>query len=120
MRSILSFTFIVAVCLNSLVVSAQTVPVRKFELSIDNIMRGPELVGYEPTAVRWSPDSQKVYFRWKRAGEPLKAEASTYVVNADGTGLRKLSDQEVKQIPPGGGDLSADKKSSVFADAGDL
>ena len=27
---------------------------KRFELTIDNIMRGPGLVGYEQTAVRWS------------------------------------------------------------------
>ena len=39
----------------------------KFELTIDNIMRGPGLVGNEPRAVHWSPDSQRIYFQWKEA-----------------------------------------------------
>ncbi len=120
MRSILSFIFIVAFCLNPAVLSAQTVPVKKFEMTIDNIMRGPGLVGYEPTSVRWSPDSQKIYFRWKKADEPLKAELATYVVNADGTGLKKLSEDEVKLLPPIGGDVSDDKKTVVYADSGDI
>src|SRR5687768_3260780 len=42
----------------------------KFELTIDNIMRGPGLVGNEPRAVHWSPDSQRIYFQWKQASEP--------------------------------------------------
>ena len=88
MRSTLSFIFIVAFCLNTVTVSSQTTPAKKFDMTIDNIMRGPGLVGYEPTSVRWSPDSQKIYFRWKKADEPLKAELATYVVNADGTGLK--------------------------------
>ena len=29
----------------------------KFELSVDSIMRGPKLVGYPPTGLRWSGDS---------------------------------------------------------------
>ena len=120
MRSILSFIFIVTFCLNTVAVSAQTVSVKKFELTIDNIMRGPGLVGYEPTSVRWSPDSRKIYFQWKQANEPLKAEPSTYVVNADGTGLKKLSEDEVKLLPPIGGDLSDDKKTTVYADGGDI
>ncbi|MCA1642005.1 MAG: hypothetical protein LC785_08660, partial [Acidobacteria bacterium] len=45
-------------------------PAKKFELTIDSIMRGPALVGYSPADVRWSQDSQKVYFRWKQATEP--------------------------------------------------
>ncbi|HEX6280117.1 MAG TPA: hypothetical protein VFZ49_08920, partial [Pyrinomonadaceae bacterium] len=120
MRSTLSFIFIVALCLNPLAISAQTTASKKFDLSIDNIMRGPGLVGYEPTGVRWSPDSQRIYFRWKRADEPLKADVSTYVVNADGTGLRKLSDEELKRLPPATGDLSDDKQTTVFADGGDI
>ena len=83
-------------------------------------MRGPGLVGYEPTGVRWSPDSQKIYFRWKQANEPRVAEMSTYVVNADGTGLSRLSDEETKQLPPVTGEVSDDKQSSVFAEGGDI
>jgi dipeptidyl aminopeptidase/acylaminoacyl peptidase len=121
MRSILSFIFVVAVCLNPVAALAQTAqPVKKFDLTIDNIMRGAELVGHEPTGVRWSPDSQKIYFRWKQANEPRVAEMSTYVVNADGTGLRKLSDDEVDQLPPANADVSDDKQSSVFAEDGDI
>ena len=120
MRSILSFIFIVVFCLDTIAVSAQSVPVKKFDLTIDNIMRGPGLVGYEPTNVRWSPDSKKIYFRWKKADEPLMAELSTYEVNADGTGLRKLSDEEAKLLPPVSGDLSDDKKTTIYADGGDI
>ena len=120
MKSILSLIFIVAFCLNPLAASAQqAVPAKKFDLTIDNIMRGPDLVGYEPTGVRWSLDSSKIYFSWKKAGEPRNADMSTYVVNADGTGLRKLSEDEIKNLPPNG-DLSDDKKTIVYADAGDI
>jgi len=122
MRSILSFIFIAAFCLNPISASAQQAkPAKQFDLTIDNIMRGPGLVGYEPTAVRWSPDSKKVYFNWKRADEPRNGETSVYVVNADGTGLRKLSEDEAaQQAPPTGGDLSDDKKWVVYADGGDI
>jgi hypothetical protein len=33
-----------------------------FDLTVDSIMRGPDLVGYAPTGLRWSGDSQKLYF----------------------------------------------------------
>lgn len=122
MRSILSFIFIVTFCLNPLAVSAQqSQAANKFELTIDSIMRGPALVGYEPTAVRWSPDSKKIFFNWKRADEPRNGAMSTYVVNVDGSGLRKLSDDDARQqAPPFGGDLSDDKKTVVFSDLGDI
>ncbi|HEV2802949.1 MAG TPA: alpha/beta fold hydrolase [Pyrinomonadaceae bacterium] len=94
---------------------------KRFELTIDSIMRGAALVGYEPTGVRWSQDGARVYFRWKQATEPRLKEFDTYVVNRDGTGLRKLSEEETRTIaPPTGGDLSKDKRWTVFADEGDI
>lgn len=121
MRSILSSIFIVTLCLNPLAASAQQpAPAKPFELTIDSIMRGPALVGHEPTAVRWSPDSKKVYFSWKLAGEARLADMSTYVVNADGSGLRKLTEEEARQVPPAGGDTSDDKKWIVYTDSGDI
>ncbi|MBK9154221.1 MAG: S9 family peptidase [Chloracidobacterium sp.] len=122
MRSILSFIFVLALCLQPIAVSAQTaVQTKPFDLTIDNIMRGPGLVGYEPSAVRWSADSKKIYFNWKRADEPRVDQTSTYVVNADGSGLRRLSEEQArKEAPPTGGDLSDDKRSIVYADSGDI
>ncbi|HZF40393.1 MAG TPA: hypothetical protein VE715_16330, partial [Blastocatellia bacterium] len=93
---------------------------KKFDLTVDSIMRGPDLVGYEPTRVYWSQDGQRVYFRWKRAGEPRLKEPDLYVVNRDGGGLRKLSEEEAKQAPPPAGDLSKDKTMTVFAEDGDI
>lgn len=92
----------------------------KFELTIDNIMRGFELVGYEPRAVHWSPDSQRVYFQWKQANEPREKDFDTYVVNRNGSGLKKLSEEEAKNAPPLGGEVSKDKKLTVFVDDGDV
>lgn len=93
---------------------------RPFELTVDSIMRGPRLVGYPPTNVYWSQDSQRIYFRWKQADEPRLKEMSLYVVNRDGTGLRRLSEEEARQAPPAGGELSRDKTMTVFSDEGDI
>ncbi|HVF68320.1 MAG TPA: alpha/beta fold hydrolase [Pyrinomonadaceae bacterium] len=93
---------------------------RPFELSVDSIMRGPDLVGYQPAGVYWSQDNSRVYFRWKRAGEPRLKEQDLYVVNADGTGLRKLTEEEARQSPPATGELSKDKQLTVFTDEGDV
>src|SRR5712692_1400105 len=104
-----------------LLAQKQTTPSPKpFELTVDSIMRGPRLVGYPPSGVYWSQDSQRVYFRWKQADEARLKETSLYVVNRDGTGLRRLTDDEAKQAPPANGDLSKDKTMTVFADEGDI
>ena len=97
-----------------------TTPTKPFELTVDSIMRGPRLVGYPPSGVYWSQDSQRVYFRWKQADEPRLKEMSLYVVNRDGSGLRRLTDEEAKQAPPANGELSKDKSMTVFADEGDI
>ncbi|MGE0882631.1 MAG: prolyl oligopeptidase family serine peptidase [Blastocatellales bacterium] len=99
---------------------AQQAQSKKFELTVDSIMRGFDLVGYEPSRVYWSQDGQRVYFRWKRAGEPRLKEPDLYVVNRDGSGLRKLTEDEARLAPPASGELSKDKKLTVFADEGDI
>src|SRR2546423_6687396 len=83
-------------------------------------MRGPDLVGYAPAGVYWSQDSRRVYFRWKRAGEPRLKEPDLYVVSSDGAGLRKLTDEEARQAPPAAGELSKDKQLTVFTEDGDV
>ena len=91
-----------------------------FELTIDNITRGAALVGNEPRAVHWSPDSQHIYFQWKQASEPREKDFGTYVVNRDGSGLKKLTEEEAKDAPPINGETSRDKKLTLFVDNGDV
>ncbi|HEX8128034.1 MAG TPA: alpha/beta fold hydrolase [Pyrinomonadaceae bacterium] len=94
---------------------------KRFELTVDSIMRGAALVGYEPGSVRWSQDGARIYFRWKQATEPRLKEMDTYVVNRDGTGLRKLSEDEARNnAPPATGELSKDKRWTVFTEEGDV
>ena len=92
----------------------------RLTLTIDTIMRGPGLYGYAPQSVRWSGDSQRVYFQWKKHDEPTIQEYSTYVVNRDGSGLRKLSEEEAKDAPPLLSQDTLDWKLSVYASEGDL
>src|SRR5687767_15097839 len=98
----------------------QTQTAKPFELTVDSIMRGPDLVGYSPTGVYWAQDSRRIFFRWKRAGEPRLKETDLYVVAADGNGLRKLTEAEARQAPPAGGELSKDRRLTVFTEEGDV
>src|SRR5450432_266254 len=98
----------------------QARPAGNFALTVDNIMRGPGLTGYEPTAVRWSYDGQWLYFQWKQYADKETAPLDTYAVNRDGSGLRKLTGLEIKQLPPALGDTSKDKRLTAYASAGDL
>jgi dipeptidyl aminopeptidase/acylaminoacyl peptidase len=92
----------------------------KFALTVDNIMRGPGLVGYETAQVRWSFDSRRLFFLWKRASDPLAAPLDTYAVNRDGTELRKLSGREATEAPPFSGDTSQDRRLTVYTRDGDI
>src|SRR5436305_12559504 len=113
MRAAASFALVAALLSQQTFAQQQQTPAKKFELTIDSIMRGPDLVGYQPAGVYWSQDSRRVYFRWKRAGEPRLKEPSLYVVNADGASLRKLTDEEARQAPPAAGGLSKGEKWTV-------
>src|SRR5205807_8867558 len=85
-------------------------PAGKFALTIDNIMRGPGLYGYEPAAVRWSGDGKRIYFQWKQASDLVLHPLDTYAVNRDGSGLRKLADDEARLAPPATGSHSRERQ----------
>src|SRR5439155_979588 len=44
------------------------VPAQGFQLTVENIMRGADLVGTAPANVRFSADGRYVYFRWRSPG----------------------------------------------------
>jgi dipeptidyl aminopeptidase/acylaminoacyl peptidase len=98
----------------------QARPANDFSLTVDNIMRGPALVGYEPTGVRWSHDGSRILFQWKQSTDKEIAPMDTYTVARDGSGLRKLTAEEVRLLPPALGDTSKDKRLMVYSSAGDL
>jgi dipeptidyl aminopeptidase/acylaminoacyl peptidase len=95
---------------------------QSFELSIKNVMRGPELTGNAPTSVRWTDDGRWVYFRWLPGGAAWDAESSLYRVPAAGGTPEMLDDDAAIEAAPllSGGDLSADRRSRVTAVSGDL
>jgi len=88
-----------------------------FSLTVDSIMRGPKLVGYPPTGLRWSGDSARLYFEWRRPGDD---EASTWIVKRDGSDLRKLTDEERRSAPPVGGVWDSAHRRVLFVDQGDI
>ena len=49
----------------------------RLQLTVDSIMRGPDLVGAPPSNLRWSVDSERLYFTWRKPGEK---ENALYVV----------------------------------------
>ncbi|HXG68081.1 MAG TPA: hypothetical protein VNO70_23495 [Blastocatellia bacterium] len=98
-RSLSSFLMGIFIAGQLAQAAGQEQAAKKFALTIDNIMRGPELVGYEPRAVRWSGDSRRIYFQWKQASDPRDKDFDIYVVNRDGSGLKKLTEEEAENAP---------------------
>jgi dipeptidyl aminopeptidase/acylaminoacyl peptidase len=86
-------------------------------MTVDSIMRGPDLVGYAPSSLRWSGDSTKLYFSWRKPGEE---ESSTYVVGKDGGEPKKLTKEEEKDAPPANGRWDKARKRMLFSDRGDI
>ncbi len=68
-----------------------------FKLTIDNIMQGEELVGQSPSALMWSYDSQKLYFRWRKPGEKT---AGFYALNPKELTPKQVTIDEILKNPP--------------------
>src|SRR3954471_9186144 len=96
---------------------AQAPKTERFLLTVDSIMRGPDLVGYPPENLRWSADSQKLYFDWRKPGEE---EASTYWVARTGGTPQRLDDAEKKNVAPANGRWDKARRRVLFVDKGDI
>ena len=78
MRRLLPLTAI----LTAAPLAAQAVAAPRFDFTIQNIMRGPELYGREPMDVRFTPDGRWIYFRWLEPGARWSEELKPYRVRA--------------------------------------
>jgi dipeptidyl aminopeptidase/acylaminoacyl peptidase len=97
---------------------AQPVEAPAFELTVANIMRGPELVGTSPRQLRWSPDGRTLYFVWK----PASAESQAmYAVGKGGGEPARVPEAEAERIMPQlGADYSDDRRWAAYTADGDL
>lgn len=94
-----------------------------FDLSVKNIMRGPELYGREPSQVRFTADGRWIYFRWLPAGSAWDASLEPYRVEARaGATPERVSDAHMDSVAPllARGVRARDGRSEVVAAGGDL
>ncbi len=94
-----------------------------FDLSIANIMRGPEHYGREPSQVRWTADGQWLYFRWTEAEAAWDAPTSWFRVRpAAGASPERVSDAHADSIAPyiANGPLTRDGRTRAVSANGDL
>lgn len=97
--------------------AAQRNAASTFPLTVESIMRGPELVGYPPSDLRWSGDSKELYFEWRM---PKEDEAVTWKVGRDGGPPERLSDADRRRAPLADGAWDADRRRIVGIDRGDV
>jgi len=58
-------------------------------LTLDQVTSRPSLIGTPPSSPVWSPDSRRLAFAWNERGQPFR---DLWVVDAGGSGLRRLTD----------------------------
>jgi dipeptidyl aminopeptidase/acylaminoacyl peptidase len=99
--------------------AAEKVPAANsaFPLTVDSIMRGPKLVGYPPSDLRWSGDSKELFFEWRM---PDEDEAATWVVGRDGGEPRRLSDEERRSAPSVNGIWDRARRRVLAVQDGDI
>ncbi|MDF1502469.1 prolyl oligopeptidase family serine peptidase [Roseisolibacter sp. H3M3-2] len=103
--------------------AAQSAQAPRFEFTIANMMRGPELYGREPQDVRWSPDGRWVYFRWNEAGADWREPLRLYRVRAQaGARPERVPDAQADSVLPlvADGSWARDRRFRVVAHDGDL
>ncbi|MBI3792605.1 MAG: S9 family peptidase [Gemmatimonadetes bacterium] len=96
---------------------------QRFDLSVANIMRGPELYGREPQRVRWSADGEWIYFQWNPPGTDWRENPWPYRVRAKaGATPERVSEVQMDSAGPliADGPLSPDGKVRAVEFRGDL
>jgi dipeptidyl-peptidase-4 len=75
-------------------------------LTVERVAALPSIIGTAPASPTWSPDSRWLAFRWNDAGWPFR---DLWIVAADGTGLRRITDLQRThpQEPPPSGSTTA-------------
>ncbi|MGH7570187.1 MAG: DPP IV N-terminal domain-containing protein, partial [Gemmatimonadales bacterium] len=91
---------------------------QEFRLTVENIMRGPDLVGTSPSNVRFSADGRHVYFRWRSPGADTLDQ--DYRAAVAGGAPERLPRRVVDTIPMATGAWSPDQRRQVVALGGDL
>jgi len=123
-RSVTVALSLVAISLLPNIANAQ-----EFELTVRNIMLGPEHIGERPVGLggggfrggggfSWTPDSRYVYFRWKQPG--VDTARVIYRVSPRGGELERFEDADADTILAGSAVWSPDRRQAIFTLDGDL
>src|SRR5574338_267789 len=73
----------------------------RFQLTIPNIMRGPELYGREPQNPRFTPNGEYIYFSWLPPGTDWRETSKPYRVRAQaGATPERVTDAHMDSVGP--------------------
>jgi dipeptidyl aminopeptidase/acylaminoacyl peptidase len=95
----------------------------RFDLSIPNIMRGPELYGRPPQNPRFTPNGEWIYFSWLPPGTDWRETNKPYRVRAQaGATPERVTDAHMDSVGPSlaQGVLSRDGSRRAVSYNGDL
>ena len=85
-------------------------------LTIEQIMKGPEFVGHLPSSPFWSTDSKTLYFRWNPEGLP---SADLYQWRP-GEGVSLVTGEGRRDVPTGPFIYSDDRRTVLYQKHGDI
>jgi dipeptidyl aminopeptidase/acylaminoacyl peptidase len=94
-----------------------------FDFTIQNIMRGPEVYGREPSQVRWTADSRWIYFSWLPPGSDWRERMRSYRVRpVAGSKPEAVTETHMDSVGPllASGPYSADRRVRAVEYNGDL
>ena len=95
----------------------------KFDFTIKNMMRGPELYGREPAQVRWSPDGRWIYFQWLPPGTDWREPMRPHRIRPQaGAQPERVTQAHLDSVGPllAAGSTSRDRARRVVEFRGDL
>src|SRR3989454_7377401 len=91
-----------------------------FRLTVESIMRGPDLVGTAPSNVRFSADGRYVYFAWRGPGVDTLDRDYRVAVAGASQSPERLPRNAVDTIAMADGTWSPDLRRELVALKGDL
>lgn len=108
------FTFLIVLYVSNFVYAQ---PGPSSPLSIKEIMKGEEFVGYLPGNLRWSDDGKQIYFSWNPDKDTIR---SSYSYDVSTEKIQKLSYEALVNLPSSRGDYSKDFNRKVYEKNGDI
>ena len=105
---------LIALLASPLVAVAQAPP-----LTVESVMRGPDLAGTAPFNVQFGADGRYVYFRWRRPETDTLDEDYRVTVAAPQR-IERMPRNAIDTIPLANGVLSPDRRRQVVVLKGDL